>query len=266
MRNLANPLSAAPRIELLYIYNKSGDVEREERETRRVLQQFRDDPNALQAIANFAADSGNIELARHCYEEALENEFGIDAFALLMIEAHLVDKDYEGALAFAEELDKERPEWLNKRRDVFNSLRAVASYGINRPDFGDIYLSEFINGENINPSQYFAVANRLINIGELKNARLVLLEAFKRTPNNQRVLSELINVDLELGYTENLYDLLKRFLQMRRPQPEIILKAYRKLGSDRFIFTPNRESLLIDLNAMLRENAETIARFQSEKS
>ena len=266
MRNLANPLSAAPRIELLYIYNKSGDAEREERETRRVLQQFRDDANALQAIANFAADSGNIELARHCYEEALENEFGIDAFALLMIEAHLVDKDYEGALAFAEELDKERPEWLNKRRDVFNSLRAVASYGINRPDFGDIYLNEFMNGENISPPQYFAVANRLINIGELRNARRVLLEAFKRTPNNQRVLSELIKIELDLGYTENLNDLLKRFLQMRRPQPEIILKAYRKLGSDRFIFTPYRESLLIDLNAMLRENAETIARFQSEKS
>jgi hypothetical protein len=53
---------------------------------------------------------------------------------------------------------------------------------------------------------------------------------------------------------------------MRRPQPEIILQAYRKLGSDRFIFTPNRESLLIDLSALLRENAETLARFQTEES
>lgn len=266
MRNLANPLSAAPRIELLYIYNKSGDLEREERETRRVLQQFRDDPIALQSIANFAADSGNIELARYAYEEALENEFNIDAFALLMIEAHLVKKDYEGALAFSEELDKERPEWLNKRRDVFNSLRAVASYGINKSDFGDIYLNEFLSSESVSPPQYFAVANRLINIDELRSARRVLLAAYSRTPNNQRVLSELIKIELELGFTENLNSFLKRFLQMRRPQPEIILKAYRKLGSDRFIFTPNRESLLIDLNAMLRENAETLARFQAEES
>ena len=53
---------------------------------------------------------------------------------------------------------------------------------------------------------------------------------------------------------------------MRRPQPEIILEAYQKLGSDRFIFTPNRESLLIELSAMLRENAEIIARFQAEES
>ncbi|NCG08198.1 MAG: hypothetical protein GWO81_01295 [Verrucomicrobia bacterium] len=264
MRNLANPLSAAPRIELLYIYNKYGDSEREERETRRILKQFSDDSNALQSIANFAADSGNIELARHCYEEALENEFRIDAFALLMIEAHLIKKDYTGALSFSEELDKERPEWLNKRRDVFNSLRAVASYGINRPDFGDIYLNEFLNGENISPQQFFAVANRLIKIEALPQARRVLLRAYDQTPTNQLVLAELIDLELQLGYTENLNELLKRFLQMRRPQPKIILEAYRKLGSDRFIFTPNRESLLIDLSALLRENAETLARFQSQ--
>ena len=64
-----------------------------------------------------------------------------------MIEAHLVSQDYEGALSFTEELDKERPEWLNKRRDIFNSLRAVASTEFKRPDFGDIYLNEFITSE-----------------------------------------------------------------------------------------------------------------------
>lgn len=266
MRNLANPLSPAPRIELLYIYNKSGDSEREERETRRILKQFSDDADAFQAIANFAADTGNIDLARHCYEQALESEFAIDAFALLMIESHLVKKDYEGALSFSEELDRERPEWLNKRRDVFNSLRAVASFGISRPDFGDIYLNEFLNGENIGPQQYFAVANRLIKIDALPQARRVLLKAYSQTPANQLVLAELIDLELKLGYTENLNELLKRFLQMRRPQPEIIFQAYRKLGSDRFIFTPNRESLLIELSALLRENAETIARFQAEES
>ena len=265
MRNLANPLSPNPRIELLYIYNKSSDTVREEREIKRVLRQFGDDANALQSIANFAADTGNIELARHCYEKALENEFNVDAFALLMIEAHLVYKDYEGALSFAGELDKERPDWLSKRSDIFNSLRAVASYGINRPDFGDIYLNEFLTSENVGPAQFYAVASRLIKINELSNARLVLLEAYKQSPANQRVLAELIKLELGLEYTENLNGLLKRFLQMRRPQPEIILEAYRKLGSDRFIFTPNRESLLIELSSMLRQNAETVTRFKSEQ-
>lgn len=266
MRNLSNPLSAAPRIELLYIYNKSGDTEREELEIRRILKQFSDNNSALQAIANFAAETGNIGLARRTYEEALENEFTIDAFALLLIESHLVKKDYEGALSFTEELDKERPEWLSKRRYIFNSLRAVASYGINRPDFGDIYLNEFLNGENTAPEQYFAVARRFLDIDRYKEARKVLMHAYKLTPKNQKVLAALLKVELSMGYTENLNKLLKQFLLMRRPQPEILLEAYQKLGSDHFIFTPNRENLLIELNNILRENNEILIRYQKEEA
>ena len=109
-----------------------------------MLKQFRDDENALQSLANFAADTGNIDLARRTYEEALENEFAVDAFALLLVESHLVSKDYHGAISFSEELLKERPDWLTQRWAIFNSLRAVASYGINRPDLGEIYLQHFI--------------------------------------------------------------------------------------------------------------------------
>ena len=39
---------------------------------------------------------------------------------------------------------------------------------------------------------------------------------------------------------------------MRRPEIGLIADAYHKLGSDRFIFTPKRESLLLELNALLR--------------
>ena len=255
LRNVKDPLSAAPRLELLYIYNKSGDFDREQRETQRMLKQFRDDESALQALANFAADTGNINLARRTYEEALENEFAVDAFALLLIESHLVSKDYEGALSFSEELLKERPDWLTQRWAIFNSLRAVASYGTNRPDLGEIYLQYFIDEAN-NPAQtYLAVARRFSNIDRAPQARKILKTAMQGTPANQKILSELIRVELELGNTENLNHLLTRLLQMRRPQMDIIVDAYNKLGSDRFIFTPSRESLLLQLSAILRESA-----------
>lgn len=257
LRNVAAPLSSAPRIELLYIYNKMGDAERENRETKNMLKQFRDDESALQALANFGADTGNIELTRRTYEEALENEFNIDSFALLLIEAHLVSKDYNGALSFAEELIKENPEWLTKRRAVFQSLRAVASYGINRPDEGEIYLQDFVDEHGTAPQTYLAVARRFTNIDRAPQARKILSAAYQLAPSNQKVLSELIRVELELGNTENLNRLLTRFLQMRRPQTDLLVEAYRKLGSDRFIFTQDRESLLLELSALLRENAQT---------
>ena len=218
LRNVSDPLSPAPRLELLYIYNKSGDIEREQRETLRMLQQFRDDEAAFQALANFAADTGNIDLARRTYEEALENEFNIDAFALLLIEAHLVDKDYEGALDFSEELLKERPDWLTQRWAIFNSLRAVASYGINRPDLGEIYLQDFLDEAQNQPQTYLAVARRFSSVDRYQQSRKVLMLAYQKAPTNQKILSELIRTELTLGSTENLNRLLSRLLQMRRPR------------------------------------------------
>lgn len=258
LRNVKDPLSPAPRLELLYIYNKTNDVERELRETQRMLKQFRDDESALQSLANFAADTGKIDLARRTYEEALENEFAIDTFALLLIESHLVSKDYEGALSFSEELLKENPNWLKNRWAIFNSLRAVASYGTNRPDLGEIYLQHFIDEKNNPPQTYLAVARRFIDTDRSQQARKILTAAYRRSPTNQKILSKLIRIELELGHTENLNRLLNRLLLMRRPQMDLLVEAYEKLGSDRFIFTPDRESLLLQLSAILRENSQNL--------
>ena len=258
LRNVKDPLSPAPRLELLYIYNKANDVERELRETQRMLKQFRDDESALQSLANFAADTGKIDLARRTYEEALENEFAIDPFALLLIDSHLASKDYEGALSFSEELLKENPNWLKNRWAIFNSLRAVASYGTNRPDLGEIYLQHFIDEKNNPPQTYLAVSRRFIDTDRSQQARKILTTAYHRAPTNQQILSELIRIELELGHTENLNRLLNRLLLMRRPQMDLLVEAYEKLGSDRFIFTPDRESLLLQLSAILRENSQNL--------
>ena len=253
LRNLSNPLSAATRIELLYIYNQAGDFESEQRESERVLQQFRNDGPALQTLANFAADTGNIDLARRTYEEALENEYEINPFALLLVEAHLVDKDYQGAIDFSEELIKERPDWLSRRWALFSSLRAVASYGMDRPDLGEIYLQEFVDAKNNNSQTYIAVARRFTKIERYEQARKILTVANEKAPTNQKILSELIRAELSVGNTENLNRLLSRLLQMRRPEMDLLVEAYTQLGSDRFIFTPNRQTLLLQLSAVVRE-------------
>ncbi|MFP4202817.1 MAG: tetratricopeptide repeat protein [Opitutales bacterium] len=254
LRSVDDPLSHAPRIELLHIYEASGATERKQRETRRILRQFRNDASALEALANFAASTGDIALARRTYEQALGKEFDLDTFALLLIEAHIKAEDYQGALAFAEELREEQPRWLNRRKVIFNSLRAVASYGAGDPDLGEIYLQDFLNNAGDNPNIFLPVAQHFIGIDRKAQARKVLMAGHKRNPKNQRLLTELVRTELALGNTSELNSLLNRLLQMRRPETELLAEAYQKLGSDRFIFTLDRKALLAKLNSALREN------------
>ena len=255
LRSVKAPLSAAPRLELLYIYNTIGDQTQEQRETQRLLKQFRSDESTLHALSNFAADTGNIKLARRTYEEALENEFKIDTFALLLIEAHLAHKDHRGALKFSEELLTENPDWLTQRWSIFNSLRAVAAYSSDRSDLGDIYLQHFIDETNTPAQTYLAVARRFNNNDCAQQAQKILASAHQRQPNHQKILSELIRANIQLGNTQNLNKQLTRFLQMRRPQMRLLVEAYQKLGSDRFIFIPDREGLLRQLRQHAQNNA-----------
>ena len=258
LRNINNPLSYAPRVELLYIHEKAGDQERVNQEIDLILQLFNDNLKALQALANFAADTGNIEVSRKTYEKALENEFNIAEFALLLIEAHLVSGDFSGGLKFADELIKERPEWLSDHLAVFGSLRSIASYALDRPDLGDIYLRDFITDSSNKAETYVAVARRFEQVKRPQQARQILRAAYERNPNNQKILTQLLTIELKLGNTENLNELLSEFLQTRRPPNELLLSAYKKLASDRFIFTEGRDELLLQISSMLRENGKSI--------
>ena len=254
----SNPLIVAPRIELLYVYNRMEDKERERGEAESILRQFREDESALQSLSSFAAETGNIRLARLAYEKALESQFRIADFALLLIEAHLVEEDYLGALDLAEELLQERPDWLQSRWATFNGLRSVASYGADRRDLGAIYLQDFIDESTAYTQAYLAVSNRLTAIEHHEQARKVLMAAYQHAPTNQRIVSDLIRSELKLGNTENLNQLLSRLLQMGRPDIDLLFEAYQKLGSDRFIFVPARESLLSELSVMLRGSGRSL--------
>ena len=97
------------------------------------------------------------------------------------------------------------------------------------------------------------MARRFTKIERYEQARKILTVAYEKAPTNQKILSELIRAELSVGNTENLNRLLSRLLQMRRPEMDLLVEAYTQLGSDRFIFTPNRQTLLLQLSAVVRE-------------
>ncbi len=251
MRAVQNPLNVNPRIEMLYTLGP-GQEERRNREAISILQQFGQDQAALLALANYATDQGMIELSRRVYERAVENQFDIAPFSLLLIESHITSKDYAGAISYIEELSKEKPSWLENHLSVFESLRAVAYYGQGNKDMANLYLTQFLKAKNARAETLMAISNRFARLGGHEQSRRLLVTAFENNPENQAALTALIRTDLLLGNSANLEKYLNRLMEMRRPPLDLLTDAYRKLGSDRFIFTQDRDRLLNILDARIR--------------
>ena len=254
LRNIKSPSDSDPIIELIYLYDKYNIEDKVIEYSKQIIKNFSDDEIAIYQLANFAAaTTGKINIAQYCYELALEKNYELENFALTLVEAHISNKDFAGAINFSEELLLENPVWLKAQWSIFSSLRALASYGLNRPDLGEIYLEEFLSEPNNTTDTLVAVANRFTSNKMYQQAQKILDLAYSNDKNNQRVLNSLIEVNLKLGMTQNLGDQIKKLLQTRRPDKELLKDAYNRLGGDLFIFTQNRSSILMELGAILRE-------------
>ena len=253
LRNIKSPSDPQPVIDLIYLYHKYDKEDKVAEYSRQIIKNFSNNESAIYQLANFAASSGKISIAQFCYELALEKDYELENFALSLIESHISSRDYNGAINFSEELLLESPSWLKNQWSVFSSLRSLASYGLGRPDLGEIYLEEFLGREDTNSNTLFAVAKRFSDNKMNQQAQRILALAYSKDQNNQRVLNNLIKMNLELGMTEDLGDQIKKLLKTRRPDTQLLKDAYNRLGSDLFIFTKNRTSILMELGAILRQ-------------
>ena len=253
LRNIKSPSNPDPVIGLIYLYDKYGIEDQVTKYSKQIIKNFSDNEAAIYQLANFAASNGKVNIAQFCYELALEKNYEIANFALTLVEAHISKRDYEGAIVFSEELLIENPKWLQNQVSIFSSLRSLACYGLNRPDLGEIYLGEFLNEPNNNSETYIAVAKRFSSNQMYQQAQKILEIAYSNDTDNQRILNNLIKVNLELGITQDLGNQIKKLLQTRRPDKKLIRDAYNSLGSDLFLFTKNRNSLLMELAAILKD-------------
>ena len=253
LRKIKSPSDPDPIIELIYLYDKYDIEDKVIEYSKQIIKNFSDNEVAIYQLANFAASTGKINIAQFCYELALEKDYELENFALSLVETHISNKDFTGAINFSEELLLENPQWLKVHWSIFSSLRALASYGLNRPDLGEIYLEEFLSEPKITTNTLVSVAKRFSTNQMYLQAQRILNFAYSNDENNQRVLNSLIEVNLKLGITQNLGDQIKKLLQTRRPDRVLLKDAYNRLGSDLFIFTKNRSSILMELGAILRE-------------
>ena len=256
LRGMAEPDQPNSRVEIITALRNMDREDEAKRKTEQFFKIFSEDPKALAMLANSGTYFGDTKLVRRIYELALEQGFDMGEFALYFIESCITEKDYQRAIQFSEDLENEQPAWLEDQLGVFYSLQSVAYYGAGRPDLGSLYLGKFMNhGDKPEAAKAFSVAQKYKNLGMLKQARKTLYYAYEQLPDNQKILSALVELDLDLGNSQQLPQHLRKLLTMRRPPTKLLERSYEDLGSDRFIFAKNREDLLLELEGMLNRSS-----------
>lgn len=251
LRQLINPSNPAARIDLIYAYHRQGATDRAAREIEAIFRDFADDPAAMLALADLAANTGNPALARRVYDHTLFRNLGSEGPALMWVEANIVAGQYQAALDLAAQFAQTNPEWARKFSGVFNGFQAIASFGLGRPDDGERYLNTFLSQATVRAENLVAVSNRLLALGAQAPARRVLQQATAADPKNQAALTKLIELELALDQTDDVPAHLQRLLTMRRPSLTVLETAYRQLGSDRHLFASGRNELLGQLRTAI---------------
>lgn len=251
VRTLANPRNARARIDLLYAYQKEGEIALLSSNIEEIYRDFSNDLSALLALADFAANTGNTQLARRIYDHTKANNLNWEGAALMTVEACIVAKQYQSALELVRDLLKENPEWGKRFYAVFNGLQSIAHYGLGDAEAGQLFLNNFLKQDNVRADNLIAVSQRLISVGAKAQARKVLDQAMQADALNQAALTRLVQLDLELNNTAPLAANVRKLLTMRKPSQAVLRAAFAELSSDQFLFSPERTGLLQDLRAAL---------------
>jgi hypothetical protein len=260
LRQLINPANPAARIDLIYAYHRQGATDRAAREIDIVFRDFADNPTAMLALADLAANTGNPTLARRVYDHTLFRNLGSEGPALMWVEANIVAGRYQAALDLIGQFSQTNPEWARKFASVSNGLQAIASYGLGRPDDGERYLTTFLSQASVRADNLVAVSNRLLALGAQAPARRVLVQATAADPKNQAALTKLIELEIATGQTDDLAVHLRRLLTMRRPSLSVLESAYLQLSSDRHLFATGRAELLGELRSAIESAPRPQAR------
>lgn len=250
-RFVEDPLSYSPRVRLLQIYNRRGNTEKEATEVETFFELFGREEDAMNALARFAAQSEQPDLAKRIHEHQRSQGKAPEPSALALLDAHVASGNYRQALDFHETIEPEVEDWTPLQKAQLQPLLTVAHFGVDNTERGDGILSETLAERNVNPAALISLAERLIDIERFDRGRRVLNFIHQNQPLNQEALTRLIRLDIQTGNHREIVQNLQRLLEMRKPSQELLETAHRHISSDRFLFQANRSEILESLESAL---------------
>ncbi len=251
------PKSFMARKDLIKAYIWNRQTERARREVRNYLLSFGAEAVSLQGLADLAVEQADRELAIEVYGTAAENGHHMGAFGLMMIEAHLMARDYAAVEKFCAQIAGENPPWLANFDPQLNYLRLAAARGQGRFDIAALHLGR-LQESRLNGAELLNMAKSLRKLGMNADARKLLEAALPRDPGNEEILALALEIDMDTGRESGFVDNTSRLLELRRPSYELLARIRTRMTSDRFIFEEDRATVLANLDNVLKEPEQAL--------
>jgi len=247
LRHIADPASPGPRIDLMHAWQQNKDTTRLDLEIETYLTDFAADPHAIEMLAWFAADTGNVGLARRLHRLAASQVLSMTTYELVLAQSLITQSEHRAALeAVAAALTGPCGQ-DSRTAALLAGLRAVAAFGAGDSSNGEAYLQTFLLQERLHASDALLLSRRLGVVGATAQARRLLTAAVRKEPENQAALTELVHLEAIAANQSALEEYVPRLLHMSKPSRTILQEAAAALDGS----TESRAALRVAIRTRL---------------
>ena len=253
---ISQPGRPGPLIQSLYLL--PGDAERARREAllEKIIATFGNQEQPMLDLARFGNDTADVALTARLAKLAFERKFGNRVrFDLVHVECLLNAGRARETILLVDALYKqaERDQWVAETRMAFDALRTIAYFADGQTEIGSINLQKLLQHRKVPPQVLVAASRKLIAARRYDEANEVLIQAHLQNETNQAILMQIVRLKLDHPLiSADLETYLRRLMLNRRPSPEVLRAALRRLGSDTYLFSADRETLLRDVEAKIK--------------
>ena len=253
---ISQPGRPGPLIQSLYLSPGEEGRGRRAALVEKIIAQFGNQEQPMLDLARFGNDTADVALTARLAKHAVERKFGNRVrFDLVHVECLLNAGRARETILLVDALYKqaERDQWVAETRIAFDALRTIAYFADGQTEIGSINLQKLLQHRKVPPQVLVAASRKLIAARRYDEANDVLIQAHLQNETNQAVLMQIVQLKLDHPrIAADLETYLRRLMLNRRPSPEVLRAALRRLGSDTYLFSSDRETLLRDVEAKLR--------------
>jgi hypothetical protein len=253
---ISMPDKPGPLIQSLYLLPGGENAAARVAIIEKAVARYGNQEQAMLDLARFANENADVALTARLAQHAKDRRFANRVrFDLVHVECLLNAGRARETILLVDNLYKqaEREQWVAETRMAFEALRTIAYFADGQTEIGSINLQKLMQNRKAPPQVLISASRKLILAKRYDEANDVLIQAHLQNETNQAVLQQIVQLKLEHPrIAADLETYLRRLMVNRRPSKEVLQTALRRLGSDIYLFSNDRETLLRDIEAKLR--------------